>query len=203
MSLQFYIVDTETTGLNSEVHDIIQISVIRAEDKMQLSRNLKAVNPHMASPQALAITNKTHEDLLLGMDHTAAVELFDNFLKEDGLTPKHRVLIAHNAQFDRKFLQKLWANNKKELPCNMWLCTMGMMKEYIKKNGIPNEKVNLKNSMQLLKVGTSTRAHTASGDTINTFLVWEKLMQSGVDYVNLIKSYPHSLNENNDMDNFA
>src|SRR3954465_3825367 len=128
MPLNYYLVDTETTGL-SAAHEVIQISLIRCADRVQLSRDIKAEFPERASPEALKVTNKTKDDIIKGMAKEDAVKLFTDFIEEDGLTPAHRVFLAHNCQFDRRFMNALWAKCGTKFPIDLYLCTMKMSKE--------------------------------------------------------------------------
>ena len=50
--------DTETTGLMANYHEIFEISIIRVSDKVQLSRKIKVKNPKNASLEVLQITGK-------------------------------------------------------------------------------------------------------------------------------------------------
>lgn len=191
MSLIYYVADTETTGLNASNQEIIELSIIRCTDRIQLTRSIKAEFPERASPEALRVTNKSKEDILKGMPKENAVELIHNFILEDGLTPAHRCLICHNEKFDRKFLHALWKKVGKKFPADLFLCTMEMTREYAKMKNMGKVKVNLKDSLAMLKIAGIQRYHASSVDCQNTFLLWQKLMEENVDYLSLIKKFPH------------
>jgi DNA polymerase III alpha subunit (gram-positive type) len=139
MSLQYYIIDTETTGLKSDYHEMTEIGIIRCADRVQLWRQIKCVNPERANFDALAITKKTMADLERGYDRDAVVAECNKFFEEDGLTEAHRCIVAHNAPFDRKFLHALWESQGKAFPAHLWLDTMALTREYIKKIGLDVE----------------------------------------------------------------
>lgn len=61
--INFYILDTETTGLSTKLHDVIEISIIRCSDKNQMTKNIKADNPKNASLEALKVNGKSISDL--------------------------------------------------------------------------------------------------------------------------------------------
>ena len=63
--IEYYILDLETTGLDSKRQEINEISVIRVKDKNQLTRNIKALYPERASIDALRVQNRTMNDLLV------------------------------------------------------------------------------------------------------------------------------------------
>ena len=54
------------------------------------------------------------------------VQRCEKFFSEDGATPAHRCIVAHNAPFDRKFLHALWGQVGKEFPANLWLDTTSL-----------------------------------------------------------------------------
>jgi DNA polymerase III epsilon subunit-like protein len=158
-----------------------------------LTRRIKCERPELSSPKALEITGKTKADLLIGLPKEEAVEIFSSFLEEDGLTPAHRCIVAHNKAFDMKFVHALYKACGKVFPANMWLCTMEMTRAYAKSKGIIKPKVNLEASLQLMKIAGINRAHNACDDTKNEFLLWEELIKQGVDHLTMIKSVPHIL----------
>lgn len=192
MAINYYTIDTETTGLNPDIHEVTQISIIRCSDKHQLDKYIKAEFPERATPQALAVTNRTYNDLLKGEDKLSVVEFCEKFIEEDNLTPEHRCFIAHSASFDRKFCYKLWGSVNKKFPANLWLDTKEYTRSLAKKLGIAKPKLTLQASMELAGVKAKSGAHNALVDTQNAYLLWKKLM-SEVDHLNHIKREPHIL----------
>jgi DNA polymerase III epsilon subunit-like protein len=108
MSIQYYIIDTETTGLKAGYHECVEIGIIRCVDRVQLWRQIIAESPERSSFDALAITKKTLSDLEKGHRKEDVVAECEKFFNEDKLTPAHRCIVAHNSPFDRKFLHALW-----------------------------------------------------------------------------------------------
>lgn len=202
MSIQYYVIDTETTGLKSDYHEMTEVGIIRVTDRVQLWRQIKCVYPERANFDALAITKKTMADLERGWDKEKVVEECEKFFIEDGLTPAHRCVVAHNAPFDRKFLHALWASCGKEFPAHLWLDTMSLTREWAKKNGILKPKVNLHASCDLLGVKKISEAHNAKVDSRNTFLLHRNLVEEKkVDYLPFIKTAIHTVTTNpNDAD---
>src|SRR5579871_1292089 len=148
--IKYYIIDTETTGLKANYHEMTEIGIIRCEDRVQLWRQIKCVYPERANFDALAITKKTMADLERGADHLQVVDECERFFAEDGLTPAHRCIVAHNAPFDRKFLHALWEQLGKEFPAHLWLDTMSLTREYAKQIGLVKPKVNLHASCDIV-----------------------------------------------------
>lgn len=190
--IHYYTIDTETTGLSIEAHEIVEISVIRCSDKVQISRTIKAEKPYLASLDALAITNKTIEDLKKGISKEQAVADIHNFFTLDNLTPAHRCLIGHNVSFDRRFLHCLWSKLKLNFPCDLWMDTMAMTRTHAKNNGIIKPRVDLDSSISLLSIASKGISHTAKGDARNTFLLWDKLMKTNINHLDFIKRIPHT-----------
>jgi len=201
--LQYYVIDTETTGLKAGYQEMTEIGIIRCTDRVQLWRQIKCLYPERANFDALAITKKTMADLERGWDKEAVIAECEKFFGEDKLTPGHRCIIAHNAPFDRKFLHALWESCGKEFPAHLWLDTISLTKQYIKTmgldaeckaKGLPKLKVNLHAACDLTGVKKLSEAHNAKVDSRNTFLLHTKLVNElQVDYLPFVKTAAHIL----------
>lgn len=194
MSLLFYIIDTETTGLKADFHEMTEIGIIRCTDRVQLWHQIRCEYPERANFDALAITKKTLADLEKGLDRDAVVERCEKFFSDDGATPAHRCIVAHNAPFDRKFLHALWGQVGKEFPANLWLDTMALTRDYAKKQGIVKPKVNLHAACDLVGIKKLSEAHNAKVDSRNTYLLHRSLVEDKkIDYLPFIKTAVHAL----------
>lgn len=192
--IKYYVIDTETTGLKAGYHEITEIGIIRCQDRVQLWRQVKCIYPERANFDALAITKKTMADLERGVDHPAVVEECEKFFAEDGLTPAHRCIVAHNAPFDRKFLHALWEQLGKEFPAHLWLDTMSLTREYAKQIGLLKPKVNLHASCDIAGIKKLSDAHNAKVDSRNTFLLHRDLVENKkVDYLPFLKTVVHTV----------
>lgn len=208
--LLFYVLDTETTGLKAGHHEMTEIGIIRATDRVQLWRQIKCDYPERANFDALAITKKTLADLERGLDREAVVAECERFFGEDGATPSHRCIVAHNAPFDRKFLHALWESCGKQFPAFLWLDTMALTRQYLKTSGIEAEQkalgvkrlpVNLHAACDWAGVNKISEAHNAKVDSRNTFLLHRALVeQKKVDYLPLIKTAHHVMSSMPDLD---
>lgn len=198
MSLQYYVIDTETTGLKTHYHEMTEIGIIRCTDRMQVWRQIKCENPERANFDALAITKKSMSDLERGHLRAAVVAECNKFFQEDGLTPAHRCIVAHNAPFDKKFLHALWEQTGQIFPAHLWLCTMALSRDYAKKQGLmvkgqPKQKVNLHAACDMVGVKKISEAHNAKVDSRNTYLLYRNLVEEKkVDYLPFIKTEVHS-----------
>lgn len=191
--LTFYLIDTETTGLLVGTQEIVEISIIRCADRVQLTRVIKAMNPRAASHDALMITGKTMKDLAQGISKIQAINDVDNFFQQDGLTPAHRCLIAHNSNFDRRFMHHMWKEQKRDFQVDLWLDTIPMCKRLATQMGQPKAKVKLDLAMDLFGLKKVGGLHTAKGDSRNTYYLWQHLMASGIPYIDLIKQFPQRI----------
>jgi DNA polymerase III epsilon subunit-like protein len=207
--LYYYVIDTETTGLKANYHEMTEIGIIRCSDRVQIHRLIKCDYPERANFDALAITKKTMADLEKGYDKNYVVEECIKFFEEDGGTPAHRCIIAHNANFDKKFLHALWAQNGKKFPANLWLDTMSMTKEYIKmigldvehkEKGLPKPKVNLHAACDIAKIKKFADAHNAKVDSRNTYLLYKSLIDKNVNHLPLIKTDVHGFDSSSEVE---
>lgn len=197
--LFYYVIDTETTGLSKDYHEMTEIGIIRSADRVQLHRCIKCEHPERASYDALRITKKTMADLSRGHDKSAVVDECNKFFAEDGATPSHRVIVAHNSSFDRRFLHALWKSQNQAFPANLWLDTIPLTKEYAKKMGIVNsktekQKFDLQSSCDLVGIKKLADAHNAKVDSRNCYLLHRKLAEEkGINYLPFIKTVVHEV----------
>lgn len=201
--LQYYVIDTETTGLKSGYHEITEIGIIRVTDRVQLWRQIKCVYPERANFDALAITKKTMADLERGFDRDAVVAECEKFFAEDGLTPAHRCIIAHNAPFDRKFLHAMWEAAGKEFPAHLWLDTIQLTKKFIDENDTSQLNIvktatgkvstKLHACCDMVGIKKISEAHNAKVDSRNTYLLYRNLIDDKkIDYLPLVKTHIHA-----------
>lgn len=190
--INYYIVDCETTGLNSQYHELNEVSIIRCSDRMQLTIFVRCDYPERANFDSLMITGKTLADLDNGDTKNIAINKINSFLNEDGLNSSARCFIAHNWSFDKKFIHALYEKENQNCPVDLWLCTMALSKQYVKQSGLIKQKVNLHAACDMLGVKKYAAAHNSKVDTRNTFLLWKKLIEEHkIDYIPHIKSAPH------------
>jgi len=200
MSLLYYVIDTETTGLKAGYNEMTEIGIIRYTDRVQLWRQIKCEYPERANFDALAITKKTMADLEKGYSNQQVVEECEKFFAEDGATPAHRCIVAHNAPFDRRFLHALWAQNGKAFPANLWLDSIGLTKEYAKKAGLlvkaakgeKRQSFALHAACDIVGIKKISEAHNAKVDSRNTYLLYRNLLEEKqVDHLPYIKTEVH------------
>lgn len=205
MALNYYILDLETTGLNSTFHEVCEISVIRAADKVQLTKMVRCERPEDASFDALQMLNKTISDLRAGFDKEQVVKEVNNFMALDGGDTASRCIVGHNiVKFDKRFLHEMWASVGSTFPADLYLDTMDLTKQFIKlynpevpslhKTASGRTSTKLHSALYLTGTTVITnQMHTAKSDTRNTFMLWKKMVDDHkMDYLPHIKSFPHA-----------
>jgi len=200
----YYVIDTETTGLSTNYHEITELGIIRCFDRMQLWRQVKCLYPERANFDALAITQKTLADLSNGDDPEQVILASEKFFNEDNLSPAHRCIVGHNISFDRKFLHALWERYGKEFPAHLWLDTMALTRQYLKDTGIEQEhkakglkkpSVNLHAACDWAGVKKLSASHNAKVDSRNTYLLYQNLVEEKkINYLPFIKTAVHKVN---------
>lgn len=111
-----YCVDTETTGFDPIVNDVIELSIYRLNDDIQKTWCLKPFNKDGIEQGALRVNGHKREDLVgetkFGRDtyldpNKVLVEI-ENFLMEDNSLSEDRILLGQNPSFDKLFMEHLW-----------------------------------------------------------------------------------------------
>ncbi len=106
------ILDTETTGLSFRRDDLIEIAAVRISGKRVADRFQTFVKPGLAIPEEITqLTGITNLDVAKAPSQRAAVAELARFA---GGLP----ILAHNAVFDRSFVQKVPGG---ELTSNVWI----------------------------------------------------------------------------------
>lgn len=190
MNFSFYVTDIETTGLDSHLHDVIELSMYRLGDTSENNQKtwcFKPLNPDTIEAAALRINghklddllHKTQEGKARYLEPSGVLVEIENWLAEDGLPAEHRFLIGQNVAFDKERLEQLWikCNAKDSFPigrrmidtmilelffdfCKGQFAEGYSLNNIIKKYGVKNEK-----------------AHTAAADVMATKLVFDKQVE--------------------------
>ena len=107
------VMDTETTGLDCKEDRLVEIAGVRLED----SKSFEAVvNPERSiPPEARAIHHISPEEAALGISESAAVSQMNQQLLN---LSARRIYVAHNAKFDRGFIERIAPVLDLE-----WICT--------------------------------------------------------------------------------
>jgi DNA polymerase III epsilon subunit-like protein len=191
--IKFNLIDIESSGLRAGFHDLVEISVIRYDDRTQITRQVKAENPNNASFDALLITGKTIEDLKKGIHSKQMIEDVNGFFDSDGLTPPHRCIVGHNVSFDKQFIHYIWGKYNQRFPADLWLDTLALCRRVVKREGIVKPSLKLNDACDLFGIKKVATSHNAKADSQNAFLLFKYFMDRKEDFLDLIKIIPHNI----------
>ena len=186
MEFIIYVCDTETTGLDSRVNDVIELSMYRVNDDVQKTWCLKPFNLDAIDLAALRINGHKLEDIKhqtkygkeTYLDPVKTIVEIENWMMEDNVSSENRVMCGHNVGFDRDMITQLWnkCNSKETFPFgrrSMDTMMVEFMIDYAK--GQFAEGYSLNNLVKKHGV-KNEKAHSAASDTKATKEVFEKQM---------------------------
>ncbi|MFA5758978.1 MAG: 3'-5' exonuclease [Clostridia bacterium] len=192
-----YVCDTETTGLNPELHDVIEVCFWRLGDAESKTWCLSPLRPENITDEALKINNHSKDDILhrtaSGKEtykHPSVVlPEIEMWLMEDGAAAEERVFIGQNPEFDYKFLLKLWElqGNSDNFPFGYWMegregrrnqgyivDTVQLARLIDVLTGKKRARYNLGSLVKNFDI-TKATAHRADGDVKMTKELYEKI----------------------------
>ncbi len=190
MNFSFYVTDIETTGLDSHVHDVIELSMYRLGDtseNAQMTWCIKPLTPETADPVALRInghkledlTHKTKEGRERYREAPSVLVDVENWMALDGMPAEKRFLIGQNVGFDKDRLEMLWikCNSKDSFPIGrrvMDTMILELFFDFCKGEFAEGYSLN----QIIKKYGVvNTKAHTAAADVMATKQVFEKQVE--------------------------
>jgi DNA polymerase III epsilon subunit family exonuclease len=145
----FVAIDTETTGLEYNKNEIVEIAAIRFINGSISDRFISLIKPKQPMPPSATLINGiTDKTLKNAKSIEDVMPLFLEFIGND-------IIVAHNMEFDFAFLSKN-ADIKNEK-----LCTLDMARRIVK--GVQNYKLATLTAYFGIK---DTPNHTATGDAI-------------------------------------
>jgi DNA polymerase III alpha subunit (gram-positive type) len=187
MDYTIYVADVETTGLDSHINDVIELSLFRLTDGTQKTWCLRPLNFETIDPVSLRINGHKLEDITgqtkLGretyLDPKKVIVDIENWIMDDNTPTSNRVLCGQNVAFDKGMIEQLWikCESKDSMPfgrrtvdtmqieffldmCKGEMAEGYSLKNLTKKYGVKNEK-----------------AHSAAADTLATKEVFEKQVE--------------------------
>jgi len=182
--------DIETTGLDPDCNDILQVAFVVSNNYLEPHRaippfylKLRPSSPHIIDAKAMQINSLSIEDYLkFGIDPYDAAETLVRWIGSLGLAPGKKVqLLGHNVHFDMSFMTKwlgletvnlLFDYHYRDLASallylNDRACLRGI--EY------PVSKVSLAYICKTLGV-VNEQAHDALHDAVATLECYRRLM---------------------------
>jgi len=175
----YYVIDTETTGLNPAIHDIIQVGIVELDNRfMETYRDLefqiKPERPEQADPKALEIN---------GLDITQGISIGEakNIIKDYIIRDDKHGLIGWNIMFDIPFFNKLFT---RELGLELFFHRS--YRDVLQYAKCIDDMAYLKSGLKLYKdhklssvkefYGITTKGHTALSDAKATYQIMKRLL---------------------------
>lgn len=172
------VLDTETTGLDADIHEIIQIAtisyVVSADGDRYVTRKYeKKINPerlHTASEKALEINGFTLEEW---KGSPNALEVMPE-IKD--IVEKSDILVGQNLIFDLNFINEICHRNNIEPPSfPPYIDTKSIADRLVRAHWL--QRSGMDYLVEHYKVQVEGRAHTALVDCERTMLVFDELMR--------------------------
>lgn len=162
----YVVIDVETSGLNPEEHQIIELGAILVETHNIKEQFSLLVRPHQdISPKIEEITGITNAMLQNeGVDIAIAMQIFVNFLRD-------LPVVSHNINFDYSFLRKACAICNLQLPSNRSIDTLALSRRKIKQ--VDNYKLS---TLARYFAIAPTQIHRSLADCEITYQLFEKLI---------------------------
>tara|TARA_B100000674_G_scaffold459552_1_gene436830 strand:+ start:78 stop:674 length:597 start_codon:yes stop_codon:yes gene_type:complete len=179
------VIDTETTGLDKSMHEIIDIALISyviSENGERFVTNkfetkIKPQHIETASPVALEINHYKESEWVSAPSHRDVIPQVRNIIEKSDL------LIGQNLIFDLRFIasasEKLYGEEDK-IAFPPYIDTKAMA-DVLKKNGWI-AKSGMDYLCEHYKISFEGKAHTALTDCERTMQVWDKLVKDCGDY---------------------
>ena len=179
------VIDTETTGLDSDNHEIIDIALISyvlSEDGdryvvKKYNTKIKPQHIERASPRALEINHYKAEDYVAAPTHSEVLPSVRKQIENSDL------LIGQNLIFDLQFIynacKKIWGEDE-ELGFPPYIDTKAMADVLRRKNLI--KKSGMDYLCEHYNISFNGLAHTALADCERTMKVFDRLLEECGDY---------------------
>ncbi len=173
MKLKASIVDVETTGLDNRTDDVVELGIVLFEFDFATGQVLSTIeeysslrDPGRPIPPGATSAHGITDDEVRGQ------RLDDD--KVRAILSKSSFLIAHNARFDRGFLERLYPETRRM----QWRCSM---------DEVPwrNKGFRSKGLQELLRNHnlTAEAAHRALNDARNTLRLLSQAQPDGKTYL--------------------
>jgi DNA polymerase III epsilon subunit-like protein len=165
-------VDIETTGLDPEIHEIIEIAILPLKGPVWQTK-IKPEHLDVASPKALEINGY--------QDHPEDWEdapRFLNIAPEIAAHLKDTMIAGQNTQFDMGFIRSLFKRH--DLPLKgvpySWVDTVSLAYEHLVPLGTPDLKLGT--TCDFLGISNDGQ-HTAAADVYRTREAYLKMIRAG------------------------
>ena len=163
------IVDIETTGLNPEIHEIIEIGAVDEVTGATLSLKVVPIRPHTADPRALEVNGYKPEYWEDAVTLGFALMRLKQFSLKGSKLP---LMLGYNVSFDRMFLEKAYRECGIVYPFNYRHIDIMSM---VYANGGREEAPSLKNACEYYNIAPEQEPHRAIGGALAAYELLKKL----------------------------
>jgi DNA polymerase-3 subunit epsilon len=164
-ALPLTFVDVETTGLDVDQGDrVCEVALLRIQDTREVARFSSLVQPQRAISARAAAVHGITDDMLRTAPHFPSLIATLRPLLHD------TVLVAHNAQFDVRFLRHEFALAQQELPLLAIVDTLALAQAWYRFSH---------NSLEAIAAayGLSNEVrHRALADVLTTWQIWQRFI---------------------------
>ena len=170
----FAFIDVETTGLDAEVHEIIEIGLVIADNDFnvvsEFEVKIKPEHIETADPVALRVNKYNEDDWEGAVTRTEALQVLSAKAVDC-------IMVGHNVSFDSLFLEK--AFRRLNIPNKMFYYKLDTLSIAfaVGANDPDIEHLSLHSLCEHFCI-ENKNAHTALSDARATFELFKKLMKA-------------------------
>lgn len=185
--------DTETSGLNPDKHEILEVAMIsfildregNAHLLSEYESKVKPVSLHSASEKALKINGYTEQAW------QEAPTFSEVYREMQPIIEKSDIFLGQNLIFDIRFVDELCRRNELGQPdFPSYIDTKEMADKLVEKAWLKRSGMDY--LVEHYNVAVKGRAHTALVDCWRTFEVWQELLKdTGGEYSVYTPSAPY------------
>jgi DNA polymerase-3 subunit epsilon len=164
-ALPLTFIDVETTGLDVDKGDrICEVALLRVQNAREVARFSSLVQPQRAiSARATAVHGLTDDMVLTAPCFSSLIATLRPLLH-------NTVLVAHNAQFDMRFLRHEFALAQQELPPLASIDTLALAQAWYRFSHNSLEAIAAE-----LGLNNDVR-HRALADVLTTWQIWQRFI---------------------------
>ena len=167
----FGVIDLETTGLSATTCEILEIGLVVLRHGLSVRRFETLVRTDRTIPTIISsLTGIRELDLLGAPTEVDALTRLQDVLEEERV----ETLVAHNARFDRSFLDAAWERHLLSPPLPPFLCTLRLARRLI-----PARRYSLDDLADQLGLLPRPR-HRALGDAEITGDLFREILRQAV-----------------------
>lgn len=176
----FVVVDLETTGLEPRLDRIIEVAAVKIQNGRIIDQWEQLINPGVFIPQTTTDITGITTEMLQG--EPGFTEIADELIKFIG---EESIFVAHNAEFDRSFLNFTLDRHDLDGLRNPYLCTFKLAKHMYPalpkySLGALTERFNI----QLDRAHRALEDARATAELLNHFM--QQLKEGGAQHLHEI-----------------